>query len=144
MLKIKRIINILIIISTILFTSCADPNNGKRPVDLGEAIWICEETEMFFEVGTEYSIPLYGKLIRDGKELDIEVWFMDVDLTSIGIVYHDGEMHVKSELWGRSEFYPDKVILYVEETSHPDRIFYGEYEKLTFKRTEKTESSQAD
>lgn len=140
----KKIISLLIITCAVILTGCADPYNGKRPVDYGEAIWICEETDMYFEVGPEYSIPLYGKLIRDGQELDIEVWFMDVDLTSIEVIYNDGEFRVNSELWGRSEFYPDKVIIHVNEDSHPDSIFYGKYEKLTFIRTEKQDSNTID
>lgn len=135
----KKIINILIIITcTVLLTSCIDPYFGKRPVDYGEAIWTCNEVDMWFEVENEHSRVFKGQLTINDQTVDIEVWFMEHDLTSIEALNHGGE------LWGHSEFYPDQVILHIDEKLERDSIFYGKYEKLTFIRIEKQDSNTID
>ena len=134
----KKIISLLIITYTVLLTSCIDPYFGKRPVDYGEAIWTCNEVDMWFEVENEHSRVFKGQLTINDQTVDIEVWFMEHNLTSIEVIYNDGEFRVNSELWGHSEFYPDQVILHIDEELERDSIFYGKYETLTFIRTEKT------
>jgi hypothetical protein len=84
---------------------------------------------MWFEVENEHSRVFKGQLTINDQTVDIEVWFMEHDLTSIETLNHGGE------LWGHSEFYPDQVILHIDEELERDSIFYGKYENFFTKNS---------
>ena len=76
-MRCKRIACLFLILSFLELCGCMwDPYSGKRPFDYGEARWISEEGDMYFNVEDEYTNPLTGKIEISGKLYVCEYWFI--------------------------------------------------------------------
>ena len=127
----KKLVSLFLV--CIVLCSCNyDPYNGKRPIDYGDAIWVCESPPVCFEVKTDspnYDKP-QGLVSVDDKEMSCEVWFDPVFNT----VFLRVDFNHKLE--GDAEFSPQKMVVKVDKKS--DTLFNGQYDELVFVRQEST------
>lgn len=132
----KLFLLLLAIVSTIAFTSCTDFHQGERPTDLGAAIWVSDDPNVWFETldseeysmrGKDYIFPK-GQLTIDGETKDIRVGFDHG--RSISIYINNSKRYI--DFGGTCRFSPEKLIVKVDKER--DWIFGNKYKTITFVR----------
>jgi len=139
----KKITCLFLILSFLELCGCMwDPYSGKRPFDYGEARWISEEGDMYFNVEDEYTNPLTGKIEISGKLYVCEYWFIhQTNQLSIDVFETEedaSDRNIMVELWGDCTFSNRQVILKVDPKR--DAIFHGTRSEIVFIRHEMTGS----
>lgn len=124
----------------VLLTSCFLVTNvSKRPYFYGDAKWISEDPDIFFIVDNsmEYSWYLRGEVIYDGEiRLCVFSFIDNTDQVHVFIIDDIDKPYLDAGiagLFGVCSFSEEKLEIKVDKG---DTLFNGEYETLTFYRTE--------
>ncbi len=130
----KKVLIRLLILSVFLsLAGCIDQYAGKKPTDLGSAIWISEDPDIWFEVyeiaGDGYTAPT-GQLIYN----DITYHFTVIFNNNTGVGFWTDENLTQRYFWGVCKFSSEKLT--VKISLENDSMFNGQVREITFIRTE--------
>lgn len=136
----KKSMDTLFLCAALLFSSTgcfgADFYQGKRPTDYEKTIWKSTQPEIWFEIGERDEMGILpdvkGEATTSEGVVAITVWFDHARL--IGVDRQDEEDPTKHVLLGDCKFSSDKPIVTPREGE--DQLFNGEYDTITFTRTD--------
>lgn len=130
----KKVLIRLLILSIFLFLAgCIDQYAGKKPTDLGPAIWISKNPDIWFEVyeiaDVGYTAPT-GQLIYNGITYDFTVIFNN----NTGVGFWTDENLTQRYFYGFCKFNPEKLIVKIGLEN--DNMFNGQVKEIVFIRTD--------
>ncbi len=136
----KKSMDTLFLCAALLFSSTgcfgADFYQGKRPTDYEKTIWKSTQPDIWFEIGERDEMGILpdvkGEATTSEGVVAITVWFDHARL--IGVDRQDEEDPTKHVLLGDCKFSSDKPIVTPREGE--DQLFNGEYDTITFTRTD--------
>ena len=136
----KKSMDTLFLCAALLFSSTgcfgADFYQGKRPTDYEKTIWKSTHPDIWFEIGERDEMGILpdvkGEATTSEGVVAITVWFDHARL--IGVDRQDEEDPTKHVLLGDCKFSSDKPIVTPREGE--DQLFNGEYDTITFTRTD--------
>ncbi|MDD6236229.1 MAG: hypothetical protein PUB00_02495 [Clostridiales bacterium] len=118
---------------------CRTLYDGQRPNDYPNTRWVSKEPDIYFEVSDVPGQLCYGKLVKDGKTIDIKVDFsLDTD---VYVMINDGVGTRTDENFlfkGYCKFSETKLVITIEgNPENYGNYYFGEdVKKITFIREE--------
>lgn len=140
--KVEKNIGILLLCVALLFssTSCfgADFYQGERPTDYEKTIWKSTQPDIWFEIGERDEMGVLpdvkGEATTSEGTIVITVWFDHARLIEFDFPEKNENGTPQIALLGDCKFSSDKLIVTPREGE--DQLFNGEYDTITFTRTD--------
>lgn len=120
-----------------------DPYYGERPYDYGNAKWVCDSYNVWFEIDVsnedirrqkgeiEIDGVVYPCIILFAMQTDIVDIYIDYPLEAL--LFNAAEMN-NGIIAGECDFSPETLVIHVDREK--DTLLNGKYETLTFHREE--------
>lgn len=128
----------------VLLLCACDPNDGYRPLDYGDAKWVCEEYGAWFTVKKAENHQCYGEVVVDGEVREISVRFLKSNLVAITpyeIVDGHTNPDYENPYWkGEAKYSPTEFILHSPTVNC---LFDEDDEEVVFVRQELDEEPAA-
>ena len=121
-------------------TSCfgADFYQGERPTDYEKTIWKSTQPDIWFEIGERDEMGVLpdvkGEATTSEGTIVITVWFDHARLIEFDFPEKNENGTPQIALLGDCKFSSDKLIVTPREGE--DQLFNGEYDTITFTRTD--------
>ena len=128
----------------VLLLCACDPYDGYRPLDYGDAKWVCEEYGAWFTVKKAENHQCYGEVVVDGEVREISVRFLKSNLVAITpyeIVDGHTNPDYENPYWkGEAKYSPTEFILHSPTVNC---LFDEDDEEVVFVRQELDEEPAA-
>ncbi len=138
----KKSMYTLFLCAALLFSSTgcfgADSYQGKRPTDYEKTIWKSTQPDIWFEIGERDEMGILpdvkGEATTSEGTIVITVWFDYARLIEFDFPEKNENGTPQIALLGDCKFSSDKLIVTPREGE--DQLFNGEYDTITFTRTD--------
>ena len=123
-----------------LIMSCTwDPYSGQRPIDYGDAKWVCTDPSIYFTVDTSLEDASYhfGEIDINGQLFPCRVDFIHQTNQAWIDVFESQSLTLDSrigEIHGACDFSEDSIVVHIDLEN--TTVFNGRYESITFYRHE--------